>query len=550
MTRFGNRAHASSKSTSAPASGPETSPHPSVSLEAFTSYEQDKCEQHSQTVSAHSTTPRHSHRIAKGTMTADATHRSREEINLSPLVVDLDGTLVRSDLLVESIFGHIVANPVRVFGLFWAFARGKAALKSEIALETQIDVGQLPYDNDVLMLIRSARAIGRPVFLASASNEHYVRAIADHLQLFDGWFGSSATENLSSSAKARRLVEAFGEKGFDYVGNSRADLSVWAMSGRCIAVHLHASVKRDLLRLDPSAFVINVPKGRLGAWIKLLRVHQWAKNLLVLVPLLTAQRFDTLSFGRSISATLAFSLAASAIYILNDLADLDTDRKHPSKRRRPLAAGTVPILSALAVVPLLLAAAVLAAFLIAPWFAVVLLAYLVLTTGYTFALKRRMMVDIVTLASLYTIRVIGGATAISVPISEWLLGFAMFFFTALALIKRYVELSMCLDRDLPDPKNRNYRKADISIVGALAAAAGFNAVTIFALYVSSDTVQRLYRHPIALWLVCPILMYWLGRAIVMAQRRLIDDDPIIFALKDWNSLLAFALILTIIIAAI
>jgi 4-hydroxybenzoate polyprenyltransferase len=269
----------------------------------------------------------------------------------------------------------------------------------------------------------------------------------------------------------------------------------------------------------------------------------------VFVPLVTAQRFDLLALREALGAFFAFSLTASAMYVLNDLVDLEADRKHPTKRRRPLAAGTVSITMAVFLIPALLATGFVAAMAITPSLAAVLLAYVVLTTAYTFALKRKMLADVIALASLYTIRVVAGAVAISVTMSEWLLGFSMFIFTALALVKRYVELIARLDKDLSDPANRNYRKSDLDIVAALAAAAGFNAVTIFALYISSDAVRPLYRHAEALWLICPILMYWLGRALLMAHRRLMDDDPIVFALRDWNSYVALGLIGLILIGA-
>ena len=468
----------------------------------------------------------------------------------TPLVVDLDGTLIRSDLLVESAFAYVSADPLRIGRLLVTLPKGKAALKAEIASETAVEATHLPYDDRVLALVREARGAGRPVHLASASNERYVRAVAEHLGLFDGWFASNKLENLSSSAKARRLVEMFGEKGFDYVGNDRADLVVWTVARRCIAVHPSRAVRRDLLKLDPEALVLDPPAGRPRAWMKLLRVHQWAKNTLVLVPLVTAQHFDLVSLSKVIGAFSAFSLAASATYILNDLVDLDADRKHPSKRQRPLAAGTVPVFAAMFLALLFLVVALGGALAIAPLFAAVLVGYLLLTTVYTFFLKRKMMVDIVVLASLYTIRVIGGAAAISVPVSEWLLIFSMFIFMSLALMKRYVELAARIDNDLPDPSNRNYRKSDLGIVAALAAAAGFNAVTIFALYVSSDrVVLHEYRHPQALWLVCPILIYWLSRTLLMAHRRQVDDDPIVFAMRDRNSLLAVAIIVVILLAA-
>lgn len=486
--------------------------------------------------------------VSKGAALSDFTAPSMPS-TLRPLVVDLDGTLVRSDLLVESIFAHLGRNPWRIVHLLFAIWRGKAALKAEVAADTEIDASRLPYDEAVVSLIQERRAAGGQLFLASASNERYVQAVADHLDLFDGWFASTAQENLSSDVKARRLVEVFGEGGFDYVGNGRADLAVWNVAHERIAVRASPWVRSKLREIDNGATLLESAGGRARAWIKLLRVHQWAKNALVFVPLVTAQRFDPLALGEGIGTFVAFSLAASAIYILNDLVDLDSDRKHPSKRRRPLAAGTVSITRAVLLMPALLAVAFVGAAVIGPAVAVVLLAYVLLTMAYTFVLKRKMLVDVLALASLYTIRVVGGAMAISVPVSEWLLAFSMFIFTALALVKRYTELAACIDNDLSDPTNRNYCKSDLDIVAALAAAVGFNAVTVFALYISSDAVRPLYRHQQALWLICPILMYWLGRALLMASRRLMNDDPIMFALRDWNSYVALGFICLILIVA-
>lgn len=467
-----------------------------------------------------------------------------------PLVVDLDGTLIRSDLLIKSAFAHLGQNPLRILGLLSAFFRGKAALKAQIASSTTIDVATLPYDADVMTLIRQARDEGRSVFLVSASNERYVSAVAAHLGVFDGWFASNSSENLSSTAKADHLVSLFGRGGFDYIGNDEADLAVWEVARRRFAIRASVDVRAKLLAFAPDATLLT-PGGRtLRAWAKLLRVHQWAKNALVLVPLLTSHSFNLAALSEALGAAFCFCLAASSIYVLNDLVDLEADRAHPTKKNRPLAAGTISVLDALLAIPFLLAAALVGAFLLTPWFGAVLLGYVALTTAYTFVLKRKMMVDVITLASLYTIRVIGGAVAISVPVSEWLLAFSMFMFTALALIKRYVELAALLDADLPNPTNRNYVKSDLFIVAALAMATAFNAITVFALYISSDAVKELYRHPEALWLICPILMYWLGRIMMLAHRRLMNDDPVVFALKDWNSLVAAALVGAILIAAI
>jgi 4-hydroxybenzoate polyprenyltransferase/phosphoserine phosphatase len=475
--------------------------------------------------------------------------RSQQEAAIDvPLVVDLDGTLIRSDLLVESAFAHIAENPLRILRLFRMLMGGKAALKAGIAAKTPIDVVHLPYDQRVLALVEKARREGRKVYVASASNERYVSAVANHIGA-DGFFASTDTENLSSHNKAARLFEVFGEKGFDYAGNSRADLPVWAICRKGWAVHPAAAVSRALAASGADVAIVESPGDVAKAWIRLVRVHQWTKNALVFVPLLTAHKFEIAALVPAMGAFFAFSFAASSVYLLNDLVDLEADRKHPTKKRRPLAAGTLPIQAALPVVVLLVLIAFATALMVAPPFAGVLLAYLALTTAYTFFLKRKMLVDIVALALLYTIRVIGGAAAISVPVSEWLLAFSMFIFTSLALMKRYVELAIRVDADLPDPSNRNYLKSELDIVAALAAAAGFNAVTVFALYVSSDTGRQLYRHPDALWLVCPILMYWLARALIMAHRRLMDDDPIVFALRDRNSLLAFALVAAIMVVA-
>jgi 4-hydroxybenzoate polyprenyltransferase len=286
------------------------------------------------------------------------------------------------------------------------------------------------------------------------------------------------------------------------------------------------------------------------AWLSLLRVHQFVKNILVFVPLVTAHKFELSAIVTATIAAMAFCLCASAVYVLNDLVDLNADRAHPAKRHRPLASGVIPVGQGVLAIPILLGSATALAVAVSWPFLGVLLTYFVLSTAYTLVLKRKMLVDVIVLATLYAVRVIGGAVAINVVVSEWLFAFSLFIFAALALIKRYVELAMRLDADLPDPSNRNYRSSDLSIVGTLAAAAGFNAVTIFALYISSDAVHQLYARPQILWLICPILMYWVGRMLLLAHRRLVVDDPIAFALRDWNSVVAAICMALVLIAAL
>jgi 4-hydroxybenzoate polyprenyltransferase len=292
------------------------------------------------------------------------------------------------------------------------------------------------------------------------------------------------------------------------------------------------------------------PVGGWRQWARLLRVHQWSKNVLVFVPMLTAHRFELGALLTAATAFLAFSLIASAFYIVNDAVDLEADRAHRSKRFRPLAAGTVSLRTALAAVPVLVAAAFALAATTTLAFVGVLALYGITTVAYTFLFKRLMLLDVIVLALLYALRVVGGAAALGITISEWLLIFSVFVFASLALVKRYSELAARFDAGLADPMNRDYRTSDLSVVAALAGASGLNAVTVFALYVSSPAVTALYAHPQRLWLICPVLMYWLTRTLMLAHRREMDDDPVVFALRDKVSLASFLLIAAIALSAL
>jgi 4-hydroxybenzoate polyprenyltransferase len=415
-----------------------------------------------------------------------------------PLVVDLDGAEVKSDLLLESLFGCLGDNPASLFGLLLALGSGKAHFKDALARRVDLAVDSLPYDETVLDLVEKARAAGRPVFLASASNEKFVSAVVEHLGVFDGWFVSDASVNMGDGVKARRLVEAFGQGGFDYVGSDRTDSPVWAAAARRIGIGAPASLNRQLAAL--SAEVLDSRRSGLRQWLKLIRAHQYAKNALVFLPLAAAHRFDLPSISSAAWAAIAFSLCASSGYILNDLVDLAADRDHPGKRYRPLASGAIPIADALVAMSLMLPISFVIAAFVSWSFLAVLGFYFLLTNAYTFWLKGKMMIDVITLAILYSLRVAGGAVAVQIPTSEWLIAFSMFIFVCLALIKRYTELATRLDMELPD---RNYKLIDMDIVAALGAASGFNAVTVFALYISSDAVHPLYRHRELLWFHLP-----------------------------------------------
>ncbi|MGH6934663.1 MAG: UbiA family prenyltransferase [Methylocella sp.] len=466
-----------------------------------------------------------------------------------PLVVDLDGTLIKTDLLYESYFSTVTSNLRHHWSVVVALLRGKAQLKAYLADSSNINYGLLPYDESVLALIWLARAEGRRVYLATASDQRHAAGIAAHLGLFDGVFASDGTTNLSGEAKARKLVETFGAGRFDFIGNGPMDMSVWLDARKAYSVGVSRGLARMACRLGKPVEHLAREAPSLHVWLKALRVHQYAKNVLVFVPLLTAHAYAVPFLARAMLAFVAFSLCASAVYILNDLVDLNADRRHPNKRYRPFASGTIPITHGIIAIPVLLVLAFGCAFVASLPLAGVLTGYLALTLAYSLKLKRKLLVDVVVLAMLYTTRVVAGTAALPVVISEWLLAFSMFIFTSLALVKRYVELSLHLDKELPDPSNRNYRLTDLPVVGALAAASGFNAVTIFALYISSPAVRELYRYPERLWLICPILLYWIGRAIMLAHRRVIDDDPILFALRDRASHLAGGFMIAIIVLA-
>jgi len=458
-----------------------------------------------------------------------------------PLVVDLDGTLVRSDLLVQIAFAELGQRPQVIIELLQAILRGKADLKHRLSEPVDFDPSTLPYDQQILHIARHAREQGRKVYLASASHERLVKAVADHLGIFDGWFATTADQNCASEMKAERLVYAFGEGGFDYIGNDRADLAVWRRARRSYAIRISGQVKRNLL--GQGGKVEFLPDDKVGwrLWAKMLRVHQYAKNGLVLVPLLTDRQFDLESVKLALLAAVAFSVCASSVYIINDIVDLQDDRRHPTKCRRPLAAGQIPIWQAMTLVPLLLLSSLLLALSVSLSFAAVLGGYFALTTAYSFVLKRKLMLDVVALAGLYTCRLFGGAVAVSATLSPWLLAFMMSWFLALALVKRYTELIARHSAKMPDSKSRDYKDADIGMIGALAAGAAMNALTLFMLYIASDSVRLDYQRPEFLWLITPILACWIARVLMLAHRGQMNDDPVVFALKDKISLTALGI---------
>ncbi|MEX3967956.1 UbiA family prenyltransferase [Paraburkholderia sp. EG286B] len=461
-----------------------------------------------------------------------------------PLVVDLDGTLIRSDVLIESGFAYLKSAPLRFYRpLMWLARGGKPALKAGLAENTNVDVTVLPYDAQVLDWLKAEREAGRPLVLATASHERYANAIADHLGLFDQTFATADGVNLSSQRKRDRLVAEFGEKNFDYAGNSHDDIAVWQSAARAYVVNPASGVERAARKIGNVERVIESRPPALKTWSKSLRLHQWLKNLLIFIPLLAAHK---LAYPDLIVAALiaffAFGLCASSVYLLNDMLDLEDDRHHPTKRKRPLASGALPLTWGLALFPVLLAGAFALTALFLPWrFAAVLLGYYALTLAYSMYLKRQVMVDVVVLAMLYTTRIIAGTAAIGGHLTFWLLAFSMFIFLSLALVKRYAELYSMQARGLAKTRGRGYVASDLSLISSLGTASGYLSVLVLAMYIQDGNTAHLYRHPQIIWLACPLLLYWVSRTWIIAHRGLMHDDPIVFAARDRVSLAVVAL---------
>ena len=461
-----------------------------------------------------------------------------------PIVVDLDGTLIHSDILVESGFAFLRWFPQKFYKpLQWLSSGGKPALKSRLAEHVSIDVTTLPYNSQVLNWLRDMRAAGRMIALATASHEACAQRIAEHLGIFDRVFATDEHVNLSSHRKRDRLVAEYGEKGFDYVGNSHDDIAVWAAADRAYVVNPHRGVVRAASKHDNIAEVFEDRPPTLKVWAKSLRLHQWLKNVLVFVPLLAGHQLDSpTAIGLAVLAFLAFGLCASSVYLLNDLLDLQDDRQHPVKRKRPLAAGTMSLAWGVALCPVLLTAAFAISLSFLSWrFNAALFGYYALTLAYSLALKRQVMIDVVVLAALYTTRIIAGAAAIYVPLTFWLLAFSMFAFLSLALVKRYTELHAMQKAGRDDVRGRGYLASDLAIVSSLGTSSGYISVMVLALYIQDEHTTMLYRHPRFIWMVCPLMLYWFSRTWVITHRGGMKDDPIVFAARDRVSLLVAAL---------
>jgi len=456
-----------------------------------------------------------------------------------PLCVDLDGTLIRSDVLLESLLLLIKRNPLYlILAVGWLLRGGKARLKAETAARVVLNPAALPYNKELLAWLHGERTAGREIWLCTAANVQLAEKVAQHLDLFDGVIASDARVNLAGKRKAEQLVERFGHGAFDYCGNEWRDLAIWRCARGAIIVNGPPALERRagselvVLRVFPAA-----EGKRFRAILRALRPHQWAKNVLVLVPLFTAHRVGDLSaLASGMAAVVAFCLCASSVYLLNDMLDLEADRGHPRKSKRPFAAGDLSLATGLALAPALLAAAALIAAFLPGKFQLSLAAYYVLTFAYSVKLKRMLLVDAVALAGLYTLRIIAGAGAVTVALSFWLLLFSVFLFLSLAFVKRYAELDSLRRQQRLQALGRGYRVEDLAVLQSFGTAAGYLSVLVLALYINSPDIEPLYHRPKAIWMLCVLMLYWISRVWMTAHRGGMHDDPVVYALRDRVSL--------------
>ena len=449
-----------------------------------------------------------------------------------PLVIDVDGTLLRTDLLQEAALQFVAGFPWEAWRLPLWLLKGKATLKAALAARVDPGVASAPLRAETVELIRQAQATGRPVYLASASDSRYVQALAERLGGIAGIFATDQHANLAGAAKAARLETEFGVGGYDYVGDRAVDFPVWRSARTQIAVSHSDAFTRRVRSAFPDVQVIAEPRASVGALFKAMRPHQWAKNTLVFLPAIAGHQFGPASLGASLVAFVCFCMAASSSYLVNDLLDLPADRDHPTKRNRPLAAGTLPIPTGILLSLALLAAAAALALLLPGGFALVLAAYVAVTLGYSLYLKRKLLIDVITLGGLYAIRVFGGIRAADQPPSPWLLTFCLFLFLSLATVKRCSEMIVRRNEGKDAIAGRGYRPSDLNALMPLAAAAGYGAVLVVTLYLASPEVSRLYTHPVRMWLTCPALLYWISRVLVLSSRGELHEDPVVFALRD------------------
>lgn len=466
------------------------------------------------------------------------------------IIVDLDGTLSHTDTFHESLLLLARNKPLLLFMIPLWLSNGRAKLKANVAEQTDLNVTLLPYNKPLIDWLKNKKNNGEQIVLCTGANEKIAQAVAEHLQIFDDVIASNEKINIKGDNKRQVLDERFGKKGYDYVGNSNADLKVWTGSSNSIIVNASSSLHSQASKVAKVSKTFPPYNITISDWFRALRVHQWLKNMLLFVPLLASHQFDNIqSFLTLILAFISFSLCASFVYITNDLVDLESDRNHPKKRDRPFASAKLPILAGVILSPLLVFLSLILGWIIGLDFFVLLILYIVLTSIYSFLIKKIIILDCLTLSALFTLRIFAGAAATSIVVSFWLFVFSIFLFLSLAFVKRYAEI--CTQKKIGKIHlyGRGYLVTDAPLIQILGVVSGYAAMVVFALYLSSEKVTMLYSQPILLWLAKPLLIFWISWVWLKAHRGEVDDDPIMFAIKDKTSLLIFSLIIFVFLGA-
>jgi 4-hydroxybenzoate polyprenyltransferase/phosphoserine phosphatase len=465
-----------------------------------------------------------------------------------PLVVDLDGTLTPTDTLVESI----VLMGRQVPGALWRLpswlVQGRAVFKDRIASRVSLPVKDLPFREEVVTYLRVEKARGRKIVLATAAHHTIAEGVADHLGLFDQVIASDANRNLKGKKKLEAIHQGIGQP-FAYAGDSAADLPIWSAAEAAVLVNTSHGVSNRVRSTTGIEQEFIDRAGQPAAWMKALRIHQWLKNVLLFVALLTSFEINWHNLLALSVAFIAFSLAASATYVLNDLWDLQDDRAHPRKCKRPFASATLPLLHGIAMSLALFGASYATAWLVGPAFMCMLTLYILSTTCYSWVLKRYVLLDVLALAVLYTLRIITGCVVIGVVPSSWLLAFSVFLFLSLALVKRCSELARMKAAGTTAVRGRDYQVTDLVVLFPMGVSTSIASIVVFGLFISvSDTALR-YATPMLLWMVALIMVYWLARIWIKTARLEMDDDPVLYTLKDRGSKILLAVMAGIVLAA-
>ena len=466
------------------------------------------------------------------------------------IFVDLDGTLVRTDLFAESILQFLKKNPLNIVSVLSWLARGIPYAKERVAHHVDIDVEELPLEASLLNYLKAQKKQGRRLVLASASHRKYADKIAAHLGIFDDVLATDANQNMKGRNKLMAIREVAGDKEFAYAGDSAADSLIWQAASANIFVNAPANEVKAAEAAGKATKIITSRLPQWRAFLKEMRPHQYAKNALIFVPLLTSHSyFHPSAFLAAFLAFICFGLCASGVYFLNDLLDLPSDRRHAIKRSRPLASGNLTLRMGVAGAIVLPAIAFILAAIFLPFvFVLVLGVYFLLANAYSFVLKRISTVDVMTLATLYTLRIVAGTAATGIVLSSWLLAFSMFVFVSLSYLKRYIEVAAIPEDDKNAP-GRGYSAADSETMFSLGINSTTASVLILALYINSQEVTVLYQTPEILWVLCLLLLYWGHRIWVGARRGKITEDPVLFVMRDKVSLMVGIAVVLVTLAA-